>query len=351
MNISSASLDLSKFTNTRPRAAQLTTSQNLNHFIVVTLDHKVVAIDEDGKSCFEAELPDSMRTENLLDIHCYGTFVAVVECRGLNGIVYRLDQPEWRMELSRKDYHCNNCTWGIGFFERDDKVHMIHATRWNGLDITCLESAQCLTSREIDYETQLNYLDFFHSRLHISPDQKHFISNGWVWAPYDVMYLWSIDNFLKTFEKGHVNLSALERNGYNWDRPCCFVDNETIAWGYNAREAGSDVAPDDQPTELVFQNIHDQQIVRRIGFENFDLTSEKEAYGRLWYDFQNKLYVCSSNRHSSTELVVQPRGTTIADADGSEVWRSSQTAEFVSTDQNLIGFLVDSRLELVQYGA
>ena len=134
-------------------------------------------------------------------------------------------------------------------------VHLIHATQWNRLDIACLENGQCLTEREIDAKSNLNYLDFFHSRLHMSPDRKHFISSGWVWSPWDVWYCWSVDKFLKEFESGHVSLDALERNGYNWDRPCCFVDNETIAWGYNELEAHVPGTPTVSYTHLTLPTI------------------------------------------------------------------------------------------------
>ena len=345
MKLTKSRIDL-----TDPRAAGYTTWQDRDHVIVVTQKGSIVAVDLAGNTCFEKELPASIQEDQLLDVHCYGKFTAVVESRGLNGIVFRLDQPDWQMEISRKDYQCKHCTWPIGFFERNDMVHLIHATQWNRLDIACLENGQCLTEREIDAKSNLNYLDFFHSRLHMSPDRKHFISNGWVWSPWDVLYCWSVDKFLKEFESGHVSLDALERNGYNWDRPCCFVDNETIAWGYNELEAHVPGTPTDQPTELIFQKIHTKEIARRMVFEHFDLSGENEAYGWLWFDRQEDLFVCSSNRLPTTELKAPTRGTTITDATGKELWRSPETAEFVSTQKQIIGFLADNKIELVQYG-
>lgn len=354
MKITTSSLDLSHELSARPRAADVTNWQNTSHFIVVTTDHKVFAFDAEGETRFAADLPNSMQEDKRLDIHCYENFVAVVESRGLNGIVFRVDQADWRLKLSREDYHCGVCTWAIGFYKRDEQVHLIHATQWNGLDITCLENSQCLTTREIDYEKELNYLDYFHSRLHMSPDQQHFVINGWIWSPWDVLYGWNIDEFLETFESGYVNLSAFERNGYNWDRPCCFVDNDTIAWGLNLREAGSDVAPDDQPTELMFQNIHSKEVVRRMLFEHFDLTEQKEVSGRLWFDSKNESFICSSNLRShnrtlTAEQIAPTRGTTIVDSQGKEIWRSPDNAEFVSTDEQTIGFLVDNGIRLVRY--
>ena len=302
------------------------------------------------------ELPKSMQEEKLLDIHCHENFIAIVESRGLNGIVFRVDQNDWRLELFREDYHCSHCTWAIGFFKREEQVHLIHATQWNGLDVTCLENSQCLTTRQIDYDKELNYLDYFHSRLHMSPDEQHFVINGWIWSPYDVLYAWNIDGFLETFESGYVDLSAFERNGYNWDRPCCFVDNDTIAWGLNLREAGSDVAPDDQPTELMFQNIHSKKVIRRMPFEHFDLTEEKEVSGRLWFDSKNDSFICASNigspnRGPAAEQIAPTRGTTIVNSQGKEIWRSPDTAEFVSTHEQVIGFMVDTGIKLVRYEA
>ena len=71
----------------------------------------------------------------------------------------------------------------------------------------------------------------------------------------------------------------------------------------------------------------------------------------LWFDRQEDLFVCSSNRLPTTELKAPTRGTTITDATGKELWRSPETAEFVSTQKQIIGFLADNKIELVQYGA
>lgn len=315
--------------------------------IVLVGRNEVCLIDLEGRIRANWKLPDSMHQDCLLEIHCRENFITIVEARGLNGIVLRADDTQWQMELAREDYHCSQCTWPIGYFERDQKLFLIHATQWNRLDITCLESSKCLTDREIVCQEK-NYMEYFHSNLYVSPDEKHFVVNGWVWSPWDVLYVWNIDQFKVDYEPGGVCLNALDRNGYNWDRPCCFVDNKTIAWGYNEREADNLGVPEDQGTELIFQNIHSKKIVRRMPFEFFDLTSVKEAYGRLWFDSERDLFVCSSRRAHSAEIN-ERHGTHVIDSSGTELHHWPQVAEFVSTDHQVIGFLAGDQIEIVRY--
>ena len=347
MKFSSFEIDIPTHVGESARAAQVVTTYEKPAFLIVTTNNRLMVIDDDQRIRFQADLPSALSNDVPIDVHCFRDYVAIVERKGLQGVVLNLSENSWRMLLSRHDYHTEHCTWAIGFFEHEQKVHLIHATNWNRIDFTRLADQKCLTQRRIAGKEKLNYLDFFHSQLHQSPDRQHFVSNGWVWSPWDVLFVWSVENFLTSFEPAGVSLDALERSGYNWDRPCCFIDNETIAWAYNARESDSGAVPEGQSTELIFQNIHSKEIVRRLEFAHFDLTKEKEATGMLWFDQQTERFVCSSNRIKKVGQPDSTRGTTVADCRGKELWRSPATAEFYCSQTQALGFLTESKLEVV----
>lgn len=348
MKINSFELKLDQCESEPVRATQ---AANRTGQILVAFTRTAILTNSQGEICCRWDLPESMHNDLILEIYCYENYAAIVESKGLNGVVFVMDDPMWRMELARKDYHSGSCTWPIGFFMRDCKVNLIHATLWNRIDFTELESGNVLTEREVDYEKKKNYLDYFHSSLYVSPDEQHFVVNGWCWHPWDVLYSWNIDQFKIDFEPSGTCLDALQREFSNWDRPCCFIDNDIIAWGYNEREADEPGVPDDQGTELIFQNIHSKEVDRRMPFEFFDLIGETEARGRLWFDSNNQVFVCSSDREKkASQSPVLERGTSIVDADGKELHHWQQIAQFVSIENQMIGFVTDGKIEIVEYG-
>jgi len=81
-----------------------------------------------------------------------------------------------------------------------------------------------ITSNKID-ESE-NYLDFFHSRLHVSPNSKSFLSNGWMWSPVDNIIAYDVGDFFRTFDPGGAITEF--GGGYNWDRPCTFIGDDTF---------------------------------------------------------------------------------------------------------------------------
>ena len=89
---------------------------------------------------------------------------------------------------------------------------MIHQTQWNRLDITDLTTGQILTERVIRIEKigvdennftlfdKENYEDFFHGLIHVSPNSKKFLSNGWCWHPFGLIECYGVEQFLKSYE-------------------------------------------------------------------------------------------------------------------------------------------------------
>ncbi len=174
----------------------------------------------------------------------YYPYICISEKYGLNASVINTETGKIQ-EFSREDYHADVSVYSTGFIERDGKILLIHQTQWNRLDITDLESGKILTERDIKIELTLdkydektkeiikgkrkseNYLDYFHSSLHISPDRRNFLSNGWVWSPVDNIRCFNVEDFFSKYELCSFGIEYA--NGYNWDRPCTFIDNDTFA--------------------------------------------------------------------------------------------------------------------------
>lgn len=359
MHFSETTIDLGHVVDKDIRTVQLTRWREHDHLVCVLSSGQLVVCDLSGSVQFEAHLDSFFDTDSDVAIHSYGAFLTIVNPFGLRGVVVDLDNADWRMPLRREDYHCGHCSWPIGFYKHGCDTMLIHSTQWNRLDITNLATGQLLTEREVCYgdneSPNKNYLDYFHSMLHMSPNEQDFVVNGWHWGPFDQLFAWEIDRFLVEYELSGNPLGKLPVNGYNWNRPCCFYDDETIAWGYNALEAHDRTDPDDEKpsdprTELIFQNVRSAEITRRIPFEHFDLTEHAEVKGRLWFDRERRWFVCSSNQLRLEEI--EPTlGTTVASEDGELIQRWPMTAQFVSTSTETvtgtIGFLDANTVKLI----
>jgi len=127
-------------------------------------------------------------------------YICVTEQFGLNASVVKITDGK-TLKLARLDYHCDVSSYSIGFLEYNGSVLLIHQTQWYRLDITDLETGELLTESDIIYldtddivttesgvyhkTERKRFIPYFHSLIHVSPDCKHFLSNGWVWTPQD----------------------------------------------------------------------------------------------------------------------------------------------------------------------
>ena len=208
-----------------------------------------------------------------VNIHFYYPYICVSEKYGLNASVINTETGKIQ-EFGREDYHADVSVYSIGFIEREGRILLIHQTQWNRLDITDLESGNLLTERKIKIEVtpdkydektggiikgkreSENYLDYFHSSLHISPDGRNFLSNGWVWGPADNIRCFNAEEFFSAYELCSFGIEY--SNGYNWDRPCTFIDNNIFA-----------VIADDHTNELDEEELEEYEY-RQLQFYKLD---------------------------------------------------------------------------------
>ncbi len=187
-----------------------------------------------------AQLPN-IAADKEIKLYVHEPWVCVTERFGTRAALVHMESGSVR-ELCRGDYHANVSSYSIGFLEREGRVLLIHQTEWNRLDIMDAATGECLTGREVYYrqikpwyseeneawitpaDEIKNYLDYFHSLLHVSPDGAHFLSNGWIWHPIGQIICFHTDDFFKRYEYSHIPLAY--SSDYNWDSPCTFIGHD-----------------------------------------------------------------------------------------------------------------------------
>lgn len=272
-------------------------------FLIVKDDHSVSVFNPESQVLSLVHtLPDSFYLKDI-EVYSYKDYCAIVDNHGLEGIVINIQNLKFKKDLKRGSYQVEHCSFPIAFYEENNKTYLIHGTDWNRLDITCLETEENLTEREIDFKTKTNYKDYFHSLLSISPDQKKFLSNGWVWTPVDVITKYELSSFLKDYELCSELLDFPETSGYLWDRPLVWIDSNIVAIAYNKQEEHKGRS---FPSELIFVDVNKNDIEKRIDFDGFGLDGMGETNGKLFHNTSDKCLMAFSEEN----------GLTIADYEG-----------------------------------
>ncbi len=175
-----------------------------------------------GSTILVAYLP-GIGIEERIKLYVHEPWVCVTEHYGTHAALVHLENGSVR-EMSREDYYADVSSYSIGFLERNGRVLLICQTEWNRLNIIDAETGECLTERKSpDYEDN-DYVDYFHSLLHVSPDGEYFLSNGWIWHPIGQILGFRTEDFLKTYESAKVSIDY--RCEYNWDIPCTFIGKD-----------------------------------------------------------------------------------------------------------------------------
>jgi hypothetical protein len=206
--------------------------------------------------------------------------------------------------------------------------------QWNRLDVYDAATGENLTEREVycrDSEQKnengstvyeyKNYLDYFHSELTVSLDGKYFLSNGWVWQPYDMVYLFNTEEFLKSYDLCSVYADSGLGSGYNWDRPCAFIDGNTFVVALDDMEKSGELDEDNLQNyeyhQLAFfktdAEIHSNEYehrriepYRKIKCTAFTPDKDGEVTGKLYYDKMSEQIIA----------ITQDKGAFIISMDG-----------------------------------
>jgi hypothetical protein len=149
-----------------------------------------------------------------------GEYAVIYQKRGTKALLLRNGEV-WR-EINRSYYQSDVYEFPIAFFDYKEKTYLIHCPfGYNRLDFEDVETGEIITKN-----VERNPQDFFHSRLEVSPDNKHFMSKGWVWHPFDVIKLYDIE---KCFENA-VYLDNGSEISNNFSELCSgsFINNDLV---------------------------------------------------------------------------------------------------------------------------
>lgn len=272
-----------------------------------------------------------------LKLYSFENYICLVQEKDVNGVVLNLENPYFQKKLKRGDYHVEQCSFPIAFYKKEDQTFLIHGTDWNRLDIACLETDELLTDRIVDYETDSNYFDYFHSSLLVSPDAKHFTSNGWHWHPVGQIYCFSIEEFLRDFESSHQRIVVSDEDCYDldWEQPLCWIDNRTLAVGFNRKIV--DGEQNEYPSEILFYDIIEDKVMKRIDFNGFSVSSDGNVEGKLFFDSRKKHFVCLSKK----------LGLLITDINGKEVFANQDIKEYKYSEKHKIFYEIKNNEQTI----
>ncbi|AEF82435.1 GNAT family N-acetyltransferase [Leadbettera azotonutricia] len=269
-----------------------------------------------------------------IKLNCRYPYICVSERYGLNAAVVNVRDGTVRT-FSRENPEARVTSYSIGFLEiytpgewvhkGSGRGHLIHQTKWNRLDITDLETGEVIAQHPAEAVEAADGFDYFHSLIHISPEQNYFLSNGWVWHPVNIISAYKMDDFLR---EGESSAYALDfQGGYNWDRPCAFISDDIFVIA--ADDKTTDLEEEEKAAyqyhQLLFYRLSDAKApaslksqyrgylepFKILDTDIFDINEHGEVKGKLFYDMDNY-----EDKGESSLIALSSRGAYVIDIEG-----------------------------------
>ncbi|MNO12369.1 hypothetical protein D3C76_19780 [compost metagenome] len=165
-------------------------------------------------------------------------FAAVSGRFSQHAALYDLQECKLIMPLSRGTYHYDVCTFPLAFTEHEGRTLLIHGTEWNRLDLLDVRSGENLSDRQTPVRDGDQYgehdLDYFHGKIHVSPQGDWIVDTGWIWHPIASIRSWSLSAWLTNCWESEDGVTVRELGAYmeDWDQPAVWLDSSTLAvWG------------------------------------------------------------------------------------------------------------------------
>lgn len=117
-----------------------------------------------------------------------GEYVFIYQKLGTKGLL--LKNGELLREINRSYYQSAVYEFPAAFLTHKERTYLVHCPiQYCQLDIEDVETGEIITNVK-GRDPQ----DVFHSRLETSPDNKHLLSKGWYWHPFNGIELFNIEN-------------------------------------------------------------------------------------------------------------------------------------------------------------
>ncbi|MFD1884177.1 hypothetical protein [Paenibacillus wenxiniae] len=160
---------------------------------------------------------------------------------GKYAIIVELASGTTILSLERGEYHYDKSTYPLAFIRQNEQLLLAHGTDWNRLELTALLpemkslSTRTIPNRQGESDAEkAHYLDYFHGKLHSSPNGTFLAETGWVWAPAGVTRVWSNREWLANVWESEdgTSLDSFWKPLIDWDLPMVWLNDELLAiWG------------------------------------------------------------------------------------------------------------------------
>lgn len=227
-------------------------------------------------------------------IYTLDSIVVIVNDYKRHGFVHYPNKYQ-KLHLWRQDYYANFSCYPISLFKNEQNIpHLIYSEAWNHLQIMNLDSRQILTAskslieenaeeKHIEFykdHTEDNKLswprpyDYFFGKLKMSPDNKKFLSAGWVWGSYDAYNIYEVDDFIKNNRIADINIGGWEHS----NRAVCWINDKTVAVAYNPLEEDDE----DSPQEIHFYKIDNShsKVEKKVPINDLDIINSNIHYNK-----------------------------------------------------------------------
>lgn len=213
------------------------------------------------------------------------------------------------LHLWRKGNDQSHCRYPIGIYENDKGVpHIIYGEDWNRLQIMNLQTRQVLTASKslIEEDAEERHIqfckeikkdhstapwptpyDYYFGKLLMAPDNKHFMSLGWVWGSFDYYTVYNTEKFINSNRISSIGVMG----GEHENRGACWIDNNTVACAYNPFMEDDEGATSPSDDEIHFYQINDgeSKLEKKITVKGLPILKSQLAY-----DATHKLLICYS---------------------------------------------------------
>ncbi|WP_226661395.1 hypothetical protein [Microbulbifer aggregans] len=293
-------LQVPYFEGMRVLAAASCTTDPKNIFILTDRSELICLDLYTGDLSLVKELNgDEFPVNSEFQLYCSqdGRFLAVT-CRRqqshehsaiCRGVVVRIGDSKEILSLSAGEYHTELTPLPVCFIAHNSKTHLVHATDWNRLDITDLETGEIITGRDLTESPRENEDNDYVFKewsgvLKASPSQTRLATIGWVWHPIGVALSYDLKSWLNgdLWETdSSPNMRSYAIWDYFWDSPFCWINDQKICiWGVDDGQFGD--APTN--TAAVF-DVESEELLLSISGPTSDIFFfDKYLFSGLYHE-------------------------------------------------------------------